>query len=164
MRNTGIFGAQQHHGDLDLMLSGLANALHNTNLQRCDRMSMAHGLEARVPFLDVEVVRFAFSLPNDLKLGPNDIEKWILRQAFKDSLPNEIAFRRKSKFSEGCGSSTALAAVAEEDISDAAFSRCSELPDGSVLRNKEELIYYRIFSELFPSGSAHRAIGHSRSL
>lgn len=150
--------------DLDTELLRITNALHNTNLQRCDRMSMAHGLEARVPFLDVDVVRFAFSLTNDLKLGPDNVEKWILRQAFRDCLPEEIAFRRKSKFSEGCGSSLALAAVAEEDISDAAFSRWSELLDGSVLRNKEELMYYRIFRELFPSDSACKAIGHSRSL
>ncbi|MEN6584190.1 MAG: asparagine synthase B [Armatimonadota bacterium] len=149
--------------DLNAELLHITNALHNTNLQRCDRMSMAHGLEARVPFLDVEVVRFAFSLSNDLKLGPDNVEKWILRQAFKDCLPGEIAFRRKSKFSEGCGSSMALAAVAEE-ISDAAFNRCSELPDGSVLRSKEELMYYRIFRELFPSDSAHKAVGRSRSL
>ena len=164
-----LFSGYHYLKDLDSLdlyaeLLHITNALHNTNLQRCDRMSMAHGLEARVPFLDVEVVRFAFSLSNDLKLGPDNVEKWILRQAFKDSLPEEIAFRKKSKFSEGCGSSLALAAVAEEDISDAAFSRCSKLPDGGVLRNKEELMYYRVFRELFPSDSAHRAIGRSRSL
>lgn len=112
----------------------------------------------------MEVVRFAFGLSNDLKLGPDNVEKWILRQAFKDCIPEEIAFRKKSKFSEGCGSSTALAAVAEEDISDATFNRCSELPDGGILRNKEELMYYRFFRELFRSDSAHRAIGRSRSL
>lgn len=150
--------------DLHTELLHITNSLHNTNLQRCDRMSMAHSLEARVPFLDVEVVRFAFSLSNDMKMGVDKVEKYILRQAFRDCLPEEIAFRRKSKFSEGCGSSQALFAVAEEDISDAAFSRNSELPDGSILRNKEELMYYRIFKELFPSDSACKAIGHSRSL
>jgi len=150
--------------DLHAELIQITNALHNTNLQRCDRMSMAHGLEARVPFLDVAVVRFAFGLPNNLKLGSDNIEKWILRQAFKDYLPDEIVFRRKCKFSEGCGSSESLAAVAEEEISDIEFSRHSELPDGSILYNKEELMYYRIFRQLFPSDSAHKAIGHSRSL
>lgn len=150
--------------DLYTELVQITSALHNTNLQRCDRMSMAHGLEARVPFLDVDVVRFALSLPNDLKYGPDNVEKWILRQAFTEYLPEQIVFRRKSKFSEGCGSSLALAAVAEEDISDADFDRNCELPDGGILRNKEELMYYRIFSDLFPSDSAHKAIGRSRSL
>ncbi len=150
--------------DLRSELLHITNALHNTNLQRCDRMSMAHGLEARVPFLDVDLVRFAFGLPNRLKLGPDDCEKWILRQAFRDYLPGEIAFRDKLKFSKGCGSSQALASVAEQDISDAAFERRRELPGGTVLLNKEELMYYRIFKELFPSDSAHRVIGRSRSL
>lgn len=151
-------------GDLYKELLEITNALHNTNLQRCDRMSMAHGLEVRVPFLDVDVVNYAFGLPTDLKLGPDDTEKLILRQAFADYLPHEIASRRKSKFSEGCGSCHALLAVAEEQISDSSFRRSCELPDGSLLRNKEELLYYRIFKRFFPSESAHRAIGLSRSL
>lgn len=150
--------------DLYAELLHITNALHNTNLQRCDRMSMAHGLEARVPFLDVDLVRFAFGLPNRLKLGPDNCEKWILRHAFRDCLPDQIAFRGKLKFSKGCGSSEALAAVAEQDISDDWFARHSELADGTILRNKEELMYYRIFKELFPSDSAHKVIGHSRSL
>jgi asparagine synthase (glutamine-hydrolysing) len=151
-------------GDLYRELLEITNALHNTNLQRCDRMSMAHGLEARVPFLDVDVVNYAFGLPTGLKLGPDDTEKWILRQAFEDYLPHEIASRRKSKFSEGCGSCHALLAVAEEQISDSEYNRSCELPDGIILRNKEELLYYRIFKQFFPSESAHRAVGLSHSL
>ncbi len=150
--------------DLYDELARITSALHNTNLQRCDRMSMAHGLEARVPFLDVDVVRFAFRLPCDLKLGPDNTEKWILRQSFKDCLPKEIIGRKKIKFSKGCGSNLALAAVAEDNISDTQFARYSRLPDGSTLQNKEELMYYRIFKELFPSDSARKVIGHSRSL
>ena len=164
-----LFSGYHYLKDLDKHqledeLLKITDALHNTNLQRCDRMSMAHGLEARVPFLDVDMVRFAFSLPVELKLASDDTEKAILREAFSDCLPEEIVMRRKSKFSEGCGSSLALASVAEQDISDAAFERCRELPDGTVLRNKEELMYYRIFREIFPSDSAYQAIGHSRSL
>ncbi len=153
-------------GDEDLYdeLIRITGELHHSSLQRCDRMSMAHGLEARVPFLDVELVRFAFQLPNEYKLGPNRTEKWILREAFKERLPQEIVLRRKAKFSEGCGSSMALAAVAENDITDGAFERCRELGDGSVLRSKEELMYYRIFSQLFPSYSAHRMVGHTQHL
>ncbi len=164
-----LFGGYHYLKDLDISelyaeLIQITDALHNTNLQRCDRMSMAHGLEARVPFLDVEMLRFAFNLSDHMKMGPNNIEKWILRQAFKSYLPKEIAFRRKSKFSEGCGSDQALASVAEEEISDAAFALRSELPDGSFLQNKEEMMYYRVFQKLFPSDSALKTVGHSQSL
>ena len=152
--------------DIDIYseLLEITNALHNTNLQRCDRMSMAHGLEARVPFLDVDVVNFAFSLPNDHKLNANNIEKWILRQAFSDILPNEIVFRKKSKFSEGCGSSQVLATVAENIISDSIFNGEKQLPNGSIIQSKEEFMYYQIFHEIFPSTSAIKVVGHSRSL
>jgi asparagine synthase (glutamine-hydrolysing) len=164
-----LFGGYHYLKELDVAelyaeLIQITDALHNTNLQRCDRMSMAHGLEARVPFLDLEMLRFAFDLSDHMKMGPNGVEKWILRQAFRSYLPAEIAFRRKSKFSEGCGSDLALASVAEEEISDAAFALHCELPDGSILRNKEEMMYYRVFQKLFPSVSALKTVGHSQSL
>ena len=148
------------HGELVEITEGL----HNTNLQRCDRMTMAHGIEGRVPFLDIDLVRFAFSIPIDLKLGPNDTEKWILREAFRGCLPNEIIDRRKSKFSEGAGSMDALAEVAENDISDADFEKSAQLPNGRVVRNKEELMYYRIFRKFYPADAAIESVGTSRSL
>lgn len=150
--------------ELSKELVQITEALHNTNLQRCDRMSMAHGLEARVPFLDVDMVRCAFHIPLNYKLGPDNQEKWILRQAYCDMLPEEIVFRKKSKFSEGAGSFQALAEVAEENITDLEFARSAVLADGRCLKNKEELMYYRIFREYYPEDSAENAIGFSRSL
>jgi asparagine synthase (glutamine-hydrolysing) len=152
------------HSKLHKELVDITNALHNTNLQRTDRMTMAHGIEGRVPFLDVDLVRFAFTIPVDLKLGPDDTEKWILREAFKEYLPDEIVYRRKSKFSEGCGSSLAMKHVADERISDREFERSATLPNGSRLSNKEELMYYRIFREFYPVDAAYQAVGSSRSL
>ncbi|ATW24439.1 asparagine synthase B [Candidatus Formimonas warabiya] len=142
----------------------ITGALHNTNLQRCDRMSMAHGLEARVPFLDVNLVRYAFSIPISMKTDPDRQEKWILREAFSRMLPDEIVFRRKSKFSEGAGSFRSLAQIAEETISDAEFVRSAVIPGRRKLRNKEELMYYRIFHKFYPAESVEKAIGFSRSL
>src|SRR5215210_3504715 len=56
--------------------------LHNLNLQRCDRVTMAHGLEARVPFLDPSVIRFALGLPAAWKAADADRpEKHLLRSA-----------------------------------------------------------------------------------
>lgn len=162
---SGYHYLKQFEGDrLHQELVEITEALHNTNLQRTDRMTMAHGIEGRVPFLDIDLLRFVFTVPPELKLGPDDTEKWILREAFRDILPEEIADRRKSKFSEGAGSSDVLAQVAAERISDEEFDRESVLPTGQRVKNKEELMYYRVFREFFPVESAHRAIGSSRSL
>jgi asparagine synthase (glutamine-hydrolysing) len=58
-----------------------------------DRNSMAHSLEARVPFLDYRVVEFAYTVPTDLKLN-GSWTKWIVRKAAEPVLPAEVAWRR----------------------------------------------------------------------
>jgi len=143
----------------------ITRSLHNTNLQRCDRMSMAHGLEVRVPFLDVKLVDWAFRIPVSLKLSaPNGTEKWILRKVAEDILPESIVWRKKSKFAIGAGLGEALAQFAEKEISDAQFSREKEIGDGVFLRSKEELMYYRIFREQYPADKLLPLIGRSRSV
>ena len=66
-------------------------SMHNINLQRVDRMTMAHSVEGRVPFLDLSVIELAFRIPAELKLypapAPKATEKWILRKACEDLLP-----------------------------------------------------------------------------
>jgi asparagine synthase (glutamine-hydrolysing) len=61
-------------------------------------MSMASSLEARVPYLDNEVIDLALAIPSDLKLR-GGIRKWILRKAFEGRLPQEILQRGKEGFS-----------------------------------------------------------------
>ena len=63
-----------------------------------DRMSMAHSVEGRCPFLDYRVVEWAARLPQDLKLGPDMDEKWILKQAFPDTLPPSILKKPKQPY------------------------------------------------------------------
>ena len=65
---------------------------------KIDKMTMAASLEARVPFLDKELVSWASSIPTNLKLK-NNIEKYILRLAVKNILPPEILKRKKQGFS-----------------------------------------------------------------
>jgi len=76
--------------------------LHRTELQRVDRTSMASGVEARVPFLDPAVVSVAMRLPMELKVRAGT-EKWILRQAFADLLPDYIRQRPKNPMSHASG-------------------------------------------------------------
>jgi asparagine synthase (glutamine-hydrolysing) len=145
----------------------ITEALHNTNLQRADRMSMAFGLEARVPFLDVESVALALGFPPAWKLHNGRAPKHLLRQAFVDDLPENIVNRPKQKFSKGAGSSDLLAELAERKISDREFTSESERLKKDwdyTLQNKEALYYYKTICEHYNDAFLFRTMGHSRSL
>jgi len=130
-------------------LVDITRRLHNTALQRVDRSASAHGLVALVPFLDLDVVEYAMRIPASFKLHRNGAvtEKWILRQALADALPDEVLWRRKAKFWQGAGVGELLKQHADEQISDQDFRRERTLSNGWRLDNKEELMYYRIFKE-----------------
>ena len=134
--------------------------LHNRNLQRGDRMTMANSQEGRVPFLDVDLVDFALPLPDDLKLprGAGAPSKWVLRKVASRWLPKAVVERPKLKFSAGAGSSDVLARHAERSIGNRAFARAvarARVP----LRSKEELLYYRLFQREFGSLAPEGLIG-----
>jgi asparagine synthase (glutamine-hydrolysing) len=76
--------------------------LHRTELQRVDRVSMGHGVEARVPYLDLALVELAMRLPAGLKVR-GDTRKWIIREAFSDMLPDYILRRPKDPMSHASG-------------------------------------------------------------
>lgn len=136
----------------------LIQGLHNLNLQRVDRMTMAHGVEGRVPFLDTDFVEMAITIEPSLKLYQRfGIEKWLLRQAFANNLPSEILWRDKMEFAHGCASSTFLENHANEIISDEKFTefRCR----GEPISSKEELLYYKIFQKYFPHPHATNLVG-----
>lgn len=66
-----------------------------TLLDRKDRMSMAVGLEVRVPFCDHRLVEYVFNIPWEIKTS-GDREKGILRKALRGILPDEILYRKKA--------------------------------------------------------------------
>jgi asparagine synthase (glutamine-hydrolysing) len=130
-------------------LTAITGGLNNSNLQRVDRMSMAHGVEAREPFLDLGLLRAALGVAPDLKQR-DGVEKWILRHAFRGILPDEVLWREKEKFSRGAGSALVFEEIAERDISDLEFARERRRSDTLELRSKEELYYYRLWRLDFP--------------
>ncbi len=148
-----LFAGYDHYRDLpqaDLraeLLRGVAG-LHNLNLQRCDRVTMAHGLEARVPFLDRDIADLAARLPVDWLLpGEHGQEKTILREAFGGWLPDDLLWRPKEQFGDGSGTAT----VMEQRVDDLvppdsrwAEERVAGLP---APRSREELAYQRMFAE-----------------
>ncbi len=134
--------------DADLLHDELVRtveSLHNLNLQRCDRVTMAHGLEARVPFLDREVIEWALRLPAGFKLaGPGQPEKRLLREAFDGWLPDALLWRDKAEFGDGSGAADVLTAAIEAEVAVADFENERGLVTPP-LRTREELAYYRIF-------------------
>jgi asparagine synthase (glutamine-hydrolysing) len=150
-----IADATDFHHECARLLLGL----HSMNLQRVDRMTMAHGLEGRVPFLDVEFVDWAMSLAPELKLHrPGFSEKHLLRAAGSELLPAEIAHRSKLEFAEGSGATALLSAYAETQVSDGDLTRAGRLFPEDPPRTKEELLYRRIFGELFPGDAVRRTV------
>ena len=148
--------------DPDLLhaeITRTVEGLHNLNLQRCDRVTMAHGLEARVPFLDREVIAFALRLPAASKLaGPGQPEKRLLREAFSGWLPEELLWRGKSQFGDGSGAASVLTTVMEDTVDEAEFERERHVLDPP-LRTREELAYFRIFSEHLPGVRPEHTVG-----
>ncbi|MGP4020222.1 asparagine synthase (glutamine-hydrolyzing) [Saccharopolyspora sp. 5N708] len=139
---------QSHAEDLAPELTRTIGALHGLNLQRCDRVTMAHGLEARVPFLDTDVVAHAMSLPPEMKLLEDGVEKAHLRRAFTGWLPEDLLWRRKLQFGTGSGAQDLLTPYWESRVTDAELAEVGEIAQ---LRTKEELAYYRAFRRALPA-------------
>jgi asparagine synthase (glutamine-hydrolysing) len=76
--------------------------LYRTELQRVDRVSMGQGVEARVPYLDPALVELALRIPLEFKVRAGQ-DKWIMRQAFADMLPDYITKRPKNPMSHSSG-------------------------------------------------------------
>lgn len=135
---------------LEKELQRIVRSGSRTTLQRLDRMTSRHQLVPRLPFLDLDVVNFAWRVPSRWKLNPREeIEKWILRHVAESYLSADIVWRTKAKFALGTGVGPFLAAYAEDLISTAEFQREREPLPGLILRDREELLYYRIFRDIF---------------
>jgi asparagine synthase (glutamine-hydrolysing) len=124
--------------------------LHNLDLQRVDRVTSANGVEARIPFLDLDVVELALALPQDWKLTSDArSEKWLLRRAFEGWLPHGLLWRGKQQFGQGIGMNQVLSGHFGATVSDEDFERERTDVDPP-LRTREELAYYRTFKEYLP--------------
>jgi len=153
-----LFAGYAYHkgiGDQQALRAELRRSvtrLHNINLQRVDRMTMRHAIEARVPFLDTQVIETAQMVPTELKLYAEDgrrIEKWILRKAFEDLLPPEIVWRDKEQFDEGSGMVELLPAVLARAAAGIDAEEYGKRFAADRLRSKEECFYHHLLMDQF---------------
>lgn len=135
------------------------NKLHLYDCLRANKALMSWGIEGRVPFLDKEFMDVAMRInPADKMVGAHEpkIEKWVLRKAFDDILPDSITWRQKEQFSDGVGYSwiDSLKQLAAEEISDEMMMNSKFRFPLNTPQNKEEYRYRSIFEEHFPSETA----------
>lgn len=135
------------------------NKLHLYDCLRANKSLMSWGIEGRVPFLDKEFMDVAMRLnPKDKMVNAHvpKIEKWILRKAFEDLLPESITWRQKEQFSDGVGYSwiDSLKEVAENEVTDEMITNSKFRFPLNTPQNKEEYRYRTIFEEHFPSETA----------
>ena len=131
-------------------------------LQRCDRMSMAHSLEARVPFFDVEYISTAMAVNPAKKLirkgaGKNSeqhCEKYMLRRMYEDIVAPEVLWRTKAMQCEGVGMtwvSTLQKFIGENLVTDAEFATVEKRFPNNPPQSKEEYYYRSVFDKYFPN-------------
>lgn len=131
--------------------------LHLYDCLRANKSLMAWGIEGRVPFLDKEFMDIAMTInPKDKMITPERMEKWVLRKAFEDLLPESIAWRQKEQFSDGVGYSwiDTLKQVAEDEVTDEMMVNAKFRFPINIPMSKEEYRYRTIFESHFPSDSA----------
>ena len=145
-----------------------AKAFHEETVRKLDKLNLydclrankslaAWGVEGRVPFLDKEFMDVAMRLnPKDKMAGKDKMEKWVVRKAFENDLPESVVWRQKEQFSDGVGYNwiDTLKALAEKKVTDQQMVEASERFPINPPMNKEEYMYRTIFQKHFPSNSA----------
>ena len=154
--------------------------LHLYDCLRANKSLSAWGVEGRVPFLDKEFLDVAMRTNPAAKMcGPKksgcsgqcgdssfEIEKRIVREAFADMLPEEVAWRQKEQFSDGVGYSwiDTLKQITSEAVTDEQMAHAAERFPINPPKNKEEYYYRSIFADHFPSDSAALSVPSEASV
>ncbi len=139
--------------------------LHNNASLRLDRMNMCNSVRVVTPLISGELLQYSMAIPPQYKQKPEGsrkIEKWIFRKAYENLLPESIVWRSKQEFSQGSGSANVLPAHFEEQIPDRELAEAqAKYP---LIRSKEELYYFHLFTEHFGAGRAVETVGQWLSL
>jgi len=142
------------------------DALHSYDCLRANKATMAHGLEARVPFLDEDLLDVIMSIDPEFKMikkgpkgGDQYLEKWLLRKAFDVEeapyLPREVLWRQKEQFSDGVGYNwiDGLKAHANAVVTDADMATASVRFPYNTPLTKEGCYFRTIFHSHFPNNN-----------
>jgi len=141
--------------------------LHMYDCLRANKSLAAWGIEGRVPFLDKEFMDVAMRInPKDKMINGERMEKWVVRKAFEDYLPESVAWRQKEQFSDGVGYSwiDTLKEVVNEEVSDEQLVNAKFRFPLQTPTSKEEYYYRSIFESHFPSDAAALCVPQEASV
>ena len=128
--------------------------LYMYDVLRADRCISVNSLEARVPFGDLDFVRYVMQVDPARKRNTHGMGKYLLRHAFEKDrlLPDSILWRQKAAFSDAVGHSMVddLKAYAEEKYTDSEFETRRKQYDYCPPFTKESLLYREIFEQCYP--------------
>lgn len=146
------------------MMERLIAIAYNTAVQRLDRAMMGNSIQYRTPFIDTDVIALALQIPVSWKIHDAGngrwIEKHILREAFRDMLPETIYKREKLRFSAGTGTDNLMDDVAGDQDAAAGFREQERTTaEGYTLNSPKERWYYNLFKEKFPAPCFERLVG-----
>lgn len=143
--------------------------LYRTQLQRVDRTSMNYEIEVRVPFLDIELLKYVTSLDETVKINQG-VEKWILRESLKNILPDYIVNRKKVVLSEGMGyegnvpNQGIYSSFAKKSISQNEFEKYQNEFPNLLLTTKEEVLFLKTYLSMgYPIINQKRPYANQRS-
>lgn len=156
----GQFKQGENPEEVASIVDKLIHVAHNTALQRLDRLAAANSIETRTPFLDTRVMDFCLKIPLECKIhGEEQTGKWVLRQAFENSLPEHIIYQTKRFFAQGSGVAFIMRKIAEKHITEKELEEHNKIEGNPWLSSVEELYYYRIFKETLPEPAFDRLVG-----
>jgi asparagine synthase (glutamine-hydrolysing) len=141
--------------------------LHMYDCLRANKSLAAWGIEGRVPFLDKEFMDVAMRInPKDKMINGERMEKWVVRKAFEDMLPESVAWRQKEQFSDGVGYSwiDTLKEVVDTEVSDEQLANAKFRFPLQTPTSKEEFYYRSIFEQHFPSDAAALCVPQEASV
>ncbi len=141
--------------------------LHMYDCLRANKSLAAWGIEGRVPFLDKEFMDVAMRInPQDKMINGERMEKWVVRKAFEDMIPESVAWRQKEQFSDGVGYSwiDTLKELVEKEVTDEQMASAKFRYPIQTPINKEEYYYRSIFEGHFPSDAAALSVPQEPSV
>jgi asparagine synthase (glutamine-hydrolysing) len=156
----GQFKQAKNREEAASIIDYLINVAPNTALQRLDRLNAANSMESRTPFLDPKVADFCMKIPMEHKVhGPEQVGKWVLRQAFEGCLPDHVIYQTKRFFAQGSGVAYIMRSQAEKEVSERELEEFNRANGNPWLSSVEELYYYRIFKQTLPGPAFDRLVG-----
>lgn len=141
--------------------------LHRFDCLRANKSMAAWGVEARVPFLDRDFLEVAMNIdPAEKMIGPDRMEKHLLRDAFRGWLPDEILWRQKEQFSDGVGYGwiDALRDLAEREVSEQELASAAYRFPRNTPLTREAYLYRKIFESHFPDEQFAGLVPEGRSI